>query len=471
MKKHAILIIIGLTATFANAQFPIKIPKIKVPKVEQPKTESTPRPSDNPTQTNQPNNPVEKMPTKVSVSQYDRQMVMDDGFTYFDAEHKNKSASNSLKDQDVGWYMKSSLRLLGTFPERSAFRVVVKKNGKQLTSVRCEGQNKTKANDDRNRTNPVRQAYSLNYDDYMETGFNCYNEDAISKETGKLDVEIYFINGDTDEEKLVRTYKIDVHRATNVRGNAVKPEQDVPSYYIQRHAEEAVAFAHFDYAGSYFKNPVERYNGSSVPRILRIYTTYSPQSQKYFPNVMFTRCTVNGQKINFPNMGKRDSVSVSTGGRGDEIGSYTDRLIPQYQRGNPYVDKVLFQYANYTLPIYTGGDVPSSDYLKIEDHPGNWECTVISNGETYRTFRWKVSNGKIVPLAEQTSGNVNLFYDAALIEIEIPAGGSPNDYRLMPMPEMGLFYGIPWKTAEGKSMAARVPKVGNPYPVPSNQAN
>lgn len=469
MKRYVILLLlISLTATFANAQFPIKIPKIKVPKIEQPKTESTPR-SNNPAQTNQPNNPVGKIPTNISGSQYDRQMLMDDAFTYFDAEHKNKTASNSLKDQDVGWYMKSSLRLLGTFPERSAFRVAVKKNGKQLTSVRCEGQIFTKAKDDKIRTTVVRQQYSLNYDDFMETDLRCYNEEAVSKETGKLDVEIYFINGDTDEEKLVRTYKIDVHRATNVRGSAVKPEQDVPSYYIQRHAEEAVAFAFFEYNGSYFQKPVERYNGSNLPRNLRIYTTYSPKSQKYFPNVMFTRCSVNGQKINFPKIGKRDSVSVNSGGRGDEIGSYTDRLIPQYQRGNPYVDKVVFQYANYSLPIYTGGNVSSSDYLKIEDHPGNWECTVISNGETYRTFRWKVEGGKIVPHAEQQSGNVNLFYDAALIEIEIPAGGSPNDYRLMPMPEMGLFYGIPWTTAEGKAMATRVPKVGNPYPVPSNK--
>ena len=38
MKKYAILLLlIGLTATFANAQFPIKIPKIKIPKIEQPK--------------------------------------------------------------------------------------------------------------------------------------------------------------------------------------------------------------------------------------------------------------------------------------------------------------------------------------------------------------------------------------------------------------------------------------------------
>jgi len=54
--------------------------------------------------------------------------------------------------------------------------------------------------------------------------------------------------------------------------------------------------------------------------------------------------------------------------------------------------------------------------------------------------------------------------------MEIPAGGSPLDKRLVPSATAGgFFYGQPWTSAEGKTMAARLPKKGNPYPVPSNQ--
>lgn len=472
MKKFILLLIIfTLTTVSAKAQFRIKIPKIKKPKVNKPK----PTPKPNPTRDSNPAAEVAETNTNSATTSTpsNRQMVMDDGFTFFDAEHKTKSASNSLTDQDLGWYMKSHLRLMGTFPERSAFRIAVVKNGKQLMNIRCEGDNSTKARDERFRSNSMRQKYSLDYDDYMQTNLQCLNKDETSKETGEMNVEVYFINGDTDEEKLVRTYKIDVRRATNVRGNARKPQQDVPSYYIQRHAETAVAFAYFDYGfrdAGYFREPVERSNYAGKLRTLRIYSTFSPKSGKYLPNRMFTRCTVNGQRIDFANNLDRDSVQDAEGGHTDEVGTYTDRLIPKYQRGNPYVDKVVFRDLIFEMPIYTGEDKSTLDEVKIEDNPGNWECKIIANGETLRIFRWTAANGKIVPHAEQASGNVNLFYDAAMIEMEIPDGGASFDYRLTPMPEMGLFYGIPWKTAEGKKMAAEVPKKGNPFHVPSTKA-
>jgi hypothetical protein len=51
-----------------------------------------------------------------------------------------------------------------------------------------------------------------------------------------------------------------------------------------------------------------------------------------------------------------------------------------------------------------------------------------------------------------------------------PAGGSPMDKRLVPgeSTAKGLFYGIPWTSAEGKAIAAKVPKKGDAFSVPSN---
>jgi hypothetical protein len=154
-----------------------------------------------------------------------------------------------------------------------------------------------------------------------------------------------------------------------------------------------------------------------------------------------------------------------------EIGIYTDRITAKYKnQGTPYKDWVEFVGLDFQLPLYTGKTAFPSQ-TRIEDHPGQWECSIIGNGVTYRTFRWEVAGGRIVPHGEQQNGNVNLFHNSALIEMEIPTGGSPIDFRLMPMPEMGLFYGIPWTSAEGKKMAASVPKVGNAFHVPSDKAN
>ena len=468
MKKQILLLIIlGLGANFAVAQFPIKIPKVSIPKIETPKT-NEPQKSD---ETRKINNPVKQnSPSRVSGKMYDRQMVMDDGFTYFQAEVVKKYDPAESAQLDIGWYLKASLRLLGTFPERSAFRLKVMQNGKQLADFRCEGDIKTKAEDERLRNDVIRQGNPLLYDDYISEDFSCHNKDAVIKEVGEMNVEVYFVNGDTDAEKLVRTYKIGVHKASNVRGNASKPQRDANSYYIQRHAESAVAFAFFvSGERNYYKDPVNRSNSAQYARTLYIYSSYSPEAGKNLPTNPFARCTVNGNRIDFSKYSNSDGVRIVNSSRSDIVGTYTDRLIPKYQRGNPYTDKVVFRDLVFQMPIFAGGNDPATNYLQIEDNPGDWECKIMANGETYRTFRWTVAGGEIVQHAEQTSGNVNLFYDAALIDMEIPAGGSGMDYRLTPMPNAGLFYGIPWKSAEGKKQAASVPTKGNPFEVPSNK--
>jgi hypothetical protein len=466
MKRYAILILlIGLTATFVNAQFPIKIPKIKIPKVEQPKPQNTPQPSNNPTQNNQPNNSSSNNTNSQFGKSQARQMVMDDGYTFFGAAPAEEYDSKVSLNKDVGWYLESRLRLMGTFPKRSAFRIAVVKNGKQLSSFRCDPYSVYKKSEDSGLSRPRdREGRDLSFEDFMHVDFKCLDKKAINKEIGKVNIQVYFIDGDTDAETLVRTYEVDVHKATKVQGAASNPQPAVADYYVQRHAEAAVAFAFF---GDYHsKKPIA--TGPNIPvRKLTIYTTYSPNEKSFNVSGSFARCSVNGKKINLD----YDNVGMTEGGNSQEIGIYLDRLTPQYKRGSPYKDHVEFIELKFAMPLY----IEKSKYDKpnetnILDYPGKWECSVIAKGETYRIFRWEVANGKIVPHAEQKNGNINLYYDAAMIDMEIPAGGSPLDHRLMPMPEMGLFYGIPWTTAEGKTMAARVPKLGNPYPVPSNKA-
>ena len=455
MKKAILSLMIAFSGfSVSYAQFPIKVPKINTPKVETPKT-TTPSPKTE-----------NVMPKTTSGQASNRQMVMDDAVTFFDAEPVKEYDAAARGQKDIGWYLKSTLRILGTFPRRSALKVSVKKNGKELSSVRCEGVIYTKDGDPNLRSQQNRAGRDLNFEDFMTAGGRCLDEKAVIKEIGKMDVEIYFIDGDSDAETLVRTHKIDVHRATKVRGNAANPQPDVSDYYIQRHAEAAVAVAYFvntnSSGGSYFGKPVDHY-GSPSYGTLFIYTTYSPAEQTREPVDPYVRCSVNGQRINLQN----DKVRVYEDQPRREIAIYTDRIGAQYKTGSPYKDWVEFVGLNFQMPLYTGEAQYAKPTMKIEDMPGKWECAVIEKGETFRTFRWEVAGGEIKPHAEQQSGNINLFYKAALIDMEIPTGGSSIDFRLMPLPDAGLFYGIPWKSSEGRAMAERVPKKGNPFHVSS----
>jgi hypothetical protein len=94
----------------------------------------------------------------------------------------------------------------------------------------------------------------------------------------------------------------------------------------------------------------------------------------------------------------------------------------------------------------------------------------MNNGEVWRTWRWKIGSNGMPETHPEQKGNVNLYFNSFIVDMTIPAGGSPLDKRLVPeSTAKGFFYGQPWTSAEGRAMAGRLPKKGSPYPVPSNQ--
>ncbi len=438
-----------LTSTAALGQFGIKIPKIKKPNM----------PGTRPEQ-----NAKQPLIESAGFTGQNRQLVMDDGFTFFDAEPVKEYDSVARGDKDVGWYLSSYLRVLGDFPKRSAFKVVVNKNGKKVGETRCNATVYKKETDSNISTEIRRRGRDLTYENFMYTYIPCKKETAVIKPTGKMDVEVYVIDGDTDEEKLVRTYKIDVHRAPRVRGTTTNPQPDVAHYYISRHAEAGVAFLLLaEGESNYFKEPFDT-NSDPGFRTLEVYTSYSPERNGSLPRDTYARCRVNGQPLKLD----WDQVNLYSESKPQEYAIYTDRLATKYKRGPEYRDDVIFRRLRISLPVYSEETQYQKPSIKMEDTPGDWECRILSNGEPYRTFRWTVgTDGKVVPHAEQKNGNINLFHNTYLIDMEIPEGGTEWDHRLIPMPNDGLFYGIPWSTPEGKAMAARVPKKGNPFHVAS----
>lgn len=423
-------------STFASAQFPkIKIPKIpKVPKVDK--------------------NIGNDIGNSIGTSKgKNRQMVIDDGFTFFEAtpvksERIEKYSGYIAK----GWTLTGNLRAFGTFPDNSGFKMVVVQNGKNLASYTCAAKVFRKAE------SPVPEVKNSPIDDYMATnaGSSCgKNESIFVKDAGNYDVQVFAVNGDNDKETLLRTYKIDVREAKMIRPGNIPGVSD---FYIQRHAEAPVAILMVRPSEPGL-NIASNYHliggGDTLNGNIDIYVNAVTETNSMgLRETPYARCFVNGNRVNFLNKGQ-----VRIRDMRKDVGVYArDGKPTEYMSFVNYRINIPIQLKN------NGGTSADNQNPSFEGNAGEWKCDLRSGAETIRTFKWTVGrDGMPVEHAEQTSGNVNLHWGSALIDVEFPAGGSSMDKALMPMPNAGLFYGIPWKTEEGKKMAAGVPTKGTAY--------
>ena len=392
--------------------------------------------------------------TFAAVGNVGRQGIVDDGFSWFEAVNGEALGGNNIP-YSTGWYLKSFVRVFGEYPNRSAIKLVVSKAGKSITTTRCETSRYS------NTTGALDESY-------MRTA-DCYRKDTAVKDIGIFDLSVYTINGDTDEERLVRKYKIDVRTVNRVRSGQ-EAGLSPPLYYISRHAEAPVSFMVLrprEYVGYLdTKSAPDRLGANHV----EFYYNLSPDEKgKELPHG-YMRCSVNGKRLSMPGPEGYADQAISHMARSFSV-IYQDRIAAKYVRGTEYQDEIGFRVVRLQAPL-TWGERRNRDTnrLALEDNPGSWQCEWMNNGEVWRTWRFTIgSNGK-PPLHPEQNGNVNLAFNSYLVDMEIPAGGSPLDKRLTGA-SPGLFYGIPWTSAEGKTMAARVPKKGNPFPVASNSPN
>jgi hypothetical protein len=295
----------------------------------------------------------------------------------------------------------------------------------------------------------------------------CWRKDTATKEIGIMDVQVSTVNGDTDEVKLVRTYKIDVRTVDHVLAGQ-QPGVAPPDYYIPRHGEAPVSFIFLRPTGytSYFEfgSRPERSGANQV----ELYFNLSPSEVGQNLPHGYMRCSVDGKRLSMPGPMPYADQAISRAERSFVV-IYQDRLAPQYKRGTEYRDEIGFRMVRLHAPL-TWGSVRDTNRLALEDYPGNWECSLMNNGEVWRTWRWKINSTGRPDVHPEQKGNVNLYFNSFLVDMEIPAGGSPLDKRLVPASAaQGFFYGQKWTSAEGRAMAARVPAKGDPYPVPSTK--
>ncbi len=329
---------------------------------------------------------------------------IDDSFTYFKADAVN-GPNNTYR-----WNLIPEISVPDA-AKGSPLRIVLIQSGKEIYSHTCNLAG---------GTGTQTQA--------------CVARNSSIAETGLFNVEV-FLN-----EKLLRTYKIDVRKTT-------KQNNRRPEFYIQRHADAAVA-----------------YLSKNIANILFLNMVYSPIDDygKTFGYHFSLKCSVNGSAIEFGDkvVGFQQAQSKVTNGF-SEIRDAKAAI----QR-----DTIRFDQMAIQLPLTLGPTrtsfAPGRGWPDAAKTPGKWQCEIVgdkTNG-VFRTIRFEVAGGSIIPHPEQRTGNVNLAIDKWLIDMEIPKGGSEIDKRLLPSPNAGLFYGIPWATAEGKAMAGRMPKKGEAFP-------
>lgn len=457
-----------LTACFAALILAISnfavVGQFKIPKILKPKQNP---PVETPTgQPQNPQNPGGQNQTPKTNNRQSGEKLwtasgeyVDDGFTWFHSLETNDLESGLAVH--TGWTLKSSIRLMGVYPKRSALKFVVSRGGKTIGTTRCETGVYNIP-----RENPQDVSYI-----YVD---GCFQKaEMTTKETGKFDVEVFLIDGATNAERSVRKYKIDVAQIDRVKGGigkAAKP--DSPRYVVSRHSETpaGILFLRPGGAGDYFHQNAETSQSNQV----EVYINISPTKPGWggFPYAAL-RCSVNGSRIKLREAGSQtDIVSASNSQARLSYEIYSDRLAAPYSAGGPvYEDDYGFRIFRATLPLTYGTERASPNRTNLKEYPGNWECSMSDNGDVLRTWRFTVGADEMPVKHPEQNGNVNLFSNAYLAEIEVPAGGTIYDKHLAPVSATeGLFYGQKWTSAEGKAMAGRVPTKGKLLPVPSNKA-
>ena len=380
-----------------------------------------------------------------------RQDVVDDGFTWFEAFSTTELTGNNIQTA-TGWTLKYWVRVIGNYPDGSSLNFVVSKAGKQVFSTRCEAWAYRKT------TNDVDESF-------LRTA-ECWQGKSVTKETGEFEVKVFTVDGNTKAEKLVRTYKIDVRpiaRVQSGQGTGFEP----PRYIINRHNEAPVGFIFLRPTGYIPYFDVAQRPDRSGENLIEFHFSLSPSEEGIVPPHGEAACTVDGKPVPMPGPLPYATQAVSKYEFfHQEI--YQDRLAPKYKAGMPYEDKIRFQMVKMSFPVTwrkTRENRPA-----LEEFKGNWECKIGAKNVVWRTIRFKVGANGMPELHPEQRGNVNLGYNTFLIDMEIPTGGSLLDGRLTGV-STSFFYGQPWTTAEGKAMANRVPKKGNPFPVASNSPN
>ena len=374
-------------------------------------------------------------------------MTFDDGFTFYEIENHDGNVDGRRVDE--GWALKAHYRVFGTVARRSQFHILIKNGETTLGETRCEV-----GYGNRNDAAPS----------FLTT--NCLNREQRITQTGRLTVEVYLYDDDSEEEHLLRTHTLDVLSATRVRGNG---DPDAPLHYVDRNSEVLGSVLHLQPMNT---DPYMAATGRGVDRcgncnrVTLVMNAHPDREHWSISSSTHLRCRVNGERIEMQD----DAMSgqqvrmvyvVHTHGRGRrQEGEQEDVGFRQYHLRLP-----LNFDNSITVPVQSRQRPPrqrNSHQAYLNDHPGQWECAWRDGSTVLRTWRWTVGpDGHVQPHAETAGGHLTFGPNAFLVDTEIPAGGTVYDTRLhRESVAERAFYGLGWHTDAGRAIAQAVNDFG-----------
>lgn len=359
----------------------------------------------------------------------------DDGFAYFRARSHGSVRNNRPTSE---YSLLAFARILGEgVAPQSAFKFVLKQGRRELHSWTCQGLATY-----RHRMHPSNapDAFSV---------ASCTDRHRFTQ-SGRLSLEVIFVDDDTDEEHLVATHTLDIRTLSRVSHQGVaRPSH----FFVNQHAFAAVALIdQLPRHHQHMFSAVRGRSGSAAGQnevLLHLH-----RSHQQTPGTLTLRCSVDGERVRFPD------PTVRT----DPIADHQSNATEVRRTGSTTEgDDLHWRRDVLRLPL-TFGDQEHTQLVKLDDHPGRWECELRDDSrQTLRELAFTVVDGVIQPHPEEGTG---LTFPAGvhLVDVTIPRD-SPRDARTDPAEtRRGAFYGRRWQSRGARAMGARVPRIGDPYP-------
>lgn len=337
---------------------------------------------------------------------------IDDGFTWIRLADNPRFGS---EPRNEGWHPIASLRAVGAFASGDALKMVVRQGNRALARAQCQ---------------PTNQYGSTLV--CGNAGSDWTGGEPMLTVTGELLLDVLHVNGQTDAETLLRTYKFKVEQVTRVNEGNFTPMP--PLYVVNAEARTLDAIL------------ISETPGHASPgqlHLLGVVSTTDMASALSSASGSL-RCSVDGQPLAIPN----DQVTSRQGENSYADGSSRPRS------GNVRVAQPRdWRQLNWALPINYGPE-SGGQRASLEEHPGVWLCEIRGNGQTIRAFRFTVRDGAVQAHPEEAQG-LSLDPSEHLAEYWIPNAALSNEVPVVAAAvRAGGFYGHAWMSPAARDNAA-----------------
>ncbi len=300
-------------------------------------------------------------------------LTYDPLFVWYELE--SHSSSRNGRPVDEGYTISGRHRMMGQAPAGSFFRVVVRAGRRRLAEMRCPTQN-------RFGDNPFSHTPT------------CHDRDQKLRHVGALTIEVYFVDGATDQEALQARHNVRVARKTRVRGGG---ERDAPRYHVEYATELHTGVLEVAQQGTAYI-PGSRVYGGEGRLALILNVKRAEDAPRLYASTL--RCSVDGQVIGAERIDREELNSVA---------------VVETRMARRQMQRTDHRYIRYRLglPIVWGVDEHRTGVMRLR--AGQWQCDWRIAGETLRSFAFTVDSELNV-----TGRSANLPSPLQLVDLEVP---------------------------------------------------